>query len=286
MAGSAFISDVSDDQFASAVVERSKQVPVVVDFWAPWCPPCRALSPLLAKVAAEFGGRVVVAKINTDENPAVTAQFPIDGIPAVFAVRDGAVVDQFVGLIPEDELRAFFSRLVPSEAEQLVRRAGELEGSDPSVAESLYRKALAVEQANEAARVGLVRALLRRDGDETEAAELLKSIEVGPQADEADRLRTLIEFRRTPHADADLVVIEGLAENQPDNAPVQLKYGHVLAARNEYEGALAAMLRAAEADKNFARGPAKESMVALFKVIGVRSELADSYRAKLQSLLY
>jgi len=283
---SAYVTDVSDETFDSGVVERSRQVPVVVDFWAPWCPPCRALTPILAKVADEFGGRVVVAKVNTDENPAVAAQFPIDGVPAVFAVKDGAVVDQFVGLIPEDEVRAFFARLVPGEAEQLVRRAAEAEGSDPAAAEALYRTALASDDRDEAARVGLARVLLLRDGTDAEAAELLKQVEVGPLADEAERLRTVIEFRKVPHDNADLVVIEDLAENQPDNASVQLKYGHVLAARGDYEGALAAMLRAAEADNGFARGPAKESMVALFKVVGVRSELADTYRAKLQSLLY
>jgi putative thioredoxin len=286
MAKSSFVFDVSDDEFDSAVVARSHDVPVVLDFWAPWCPPCRALSPLLANVADEFGGRVVVAKVNTDENPAVTAQFPIDGIPAVFAVRDGAVVDQFVGLIPEDELRAFFSRLVPSETDQLVRQAIQAEGSDPAAAESLYRKAVAAETAHESARVGLARVLLTRDGTDEEAEALLKPVEVGPFADEAERLQTVIEFRKTPHDDSDLVVIKGLAEDQPDNAPVQLKYGHVLAARGDYDGALAAMLRAAEADKDFARGPAKESMVAVFKIVGIRSELADSYRAKLQSLLY
>jgi putative thioredoxin len=286
VAKSAHVTDVTDETFASAVVERSRQVPVVVDFWAPWCPPCRALTPILMKVADEFGGRVVVAKVNTDENPVVAAQFPVDGIPAVFAVRDGAVVDQFVGLIPEDEVRAFFARLVPGETEQLVRRAAEAEGSDPAAAELLYREVLAIDDRNKAARVGLARALLRHDETDAEAAELLKPVEVGPLVDEAERLRTVIEFRKMPHDAADLAVIEGLAENQPDNAPVQLKYGHVLAARGDYEGALAAMLRAAEADKGFARGPAKESMVALFKVVGVRSELADAYRAKLQSLLY
>ncbi len=286
MAKSPHVFDVSDDEFESAVVAKSSQVPVVVDFWAPWCPPCRALSPLLAKVADEFGGQVVVAKINTDENPAVTAQFPVDGIPAVFAIRDGAVVDQFVGLIPEEELREFFTRLVPSEADTLMGQAAAVEGSDPGGAEALYRKAFAADAGHEGARVGLARTLLLQDGNERKVAELLKPVEVGPFAEEAERLRTVIELREIPHDDSELVVIEGLAENQPDNAPVQLKFGHVLAARGEYEAALEAMLLAAAADKNFARGLARESMVALFKVIGVRSELADSYRAKLQALLY
>src|SRR5262249_38188565 len=155
----------------------------------------------------------------------------------------------------------------------LVRQAGETEGSDPKAAESLYRKAIAADGGHEAARVGLARVLLTREGTDDEAEELLKPVEGGPFAEEAERRRAGSELRKAPHDDSELVVIEGLAENQPDNAPVQLKYGHALAARGDYEGALAAMLRAAEADKGFARGPAKESMVALFKVIGIRSQL-------------
>lgn len=286
MAQSPYVTEVTEDTFESAVVERSKSVPVVLDFWAPWCPPCRALTPLLAAVADEFGGQVVVAKVNTDECPAIAAQFPVDGIPAVFAVRDGAVVDQFVGLIPEDELRSFFARLVPSEADRFAMRAAEVEGTDPAAAVDRYRTAIAADPRHEAARVGLARVLLLTDGNEAEAAELLKPVEVGPLATEAERLRTLVELRAIPHDDSDLVIIEGLAENQPDNAPVQLKYGHVLAARGDYAAALDAMLLAAAADKNFARGPARESMLAVFKVVGVRSELSDTYRAKLQSLLY
>ena len=123
--------DVTDATFATAVLEGSKTKPVVVDFWAPWCGPCRVLGPVIEKVAAELGDEVLLAKLNTDENPRTATQFRIQGIPAVKAFRNGRMVAEFTGAVPESQVRAFFQKLVPSPAERAAKEAAELATNDP-----------------------------------------------------------------------------------------------------------------------------------------------------------
>ena len=281
-----WVTHVTEDGFQADVVERSQQVPVVIDFWAPWCGPCRALGPLLERLADEAAGAFVLAKVNVDENPDLAARFGVSGIPAVFAVRNARVVDHFTGLLPEDDLRGFMARLVPSPAERLVHDAAAAETSEPVAAEGAYRSALAVDPRSERARLGLARVLLRSDGREEEADGLLRGIESGEEAAEADRLRRVIQIRESPHGDADLATARAAVAGQPDAAAGYFRLGQVLAGRGAYTDALEALIAAAERDKKLAGGPVRELMVAIFQVIGVRSPEADAYRDRLQSLLY
>src|SRR6266568_5562832 len=123
MAVSAFVHDVAERDFENAVIERSRQMPVVVDFWAPWCGPCRLLGPILESQVGAYGGRIELAKLNTDENPNVAARYRIEGIPAVKAFRDGAVRSEFTGALPEAQVRTFLQQLLPSEADELADAA-------------------------------------------------------------------------------------------------------------------------------------------------------------------
>ena len=158
--------DINEDQFQSAVLDRSRDVPVVVDFWAPWCGPCRQLTPALEKAAEARKGKVELVKVNTDENQSISAAFQIQGIPAVKAFKDGREVAQFVGAVPPAKVESFFDALVPSEAEQLVAAGDE---------DSLER-ALELEPARRDARVELAQLLFNR-GERDEALQLVDGLE-------------------------------------------------------------------------------------------------------------
>lgn len=158
--------DISEDQFQSAVVDRSRELPVVVDFWAPWCGPCRQLTPALEKAAEARKGQVELVKVNTDENQSISRAFGIQGIPAVKAFKGGREVAQFVGAIPPAKVESFFDALVPSEAEQLVA-AGD---------EASLRKALELEPTRLDAKVKLAQLVFDR-GERDQALKLVDGIE-------------------------------------------------------------------------------------------------------------
>jgi putative thioredoxin len=172
--------DVTDDTFEEAVLKRSFEVPVVVDLWAPWCGPCKTLGPILEQVIGATDGTVELAKVNVDENPTVSSSFKVQSIPAVFAVRDGAVVDQFIGAQPEAEIRAFIERLVPVRSEADLLAAV---GADAGAEEPL-RRALQLEPDHPVAVPALAALLIAR-GDSEEATSLLGRL---PETPETRRL--------------------------------------------------------------------------------------------------
>ena len=142
---SSFVIEVTAQNFQQDVIERSHSVPVVIDFWATWCGPCRMLGPVLEKLAQEYDGKFVLAKIDTDTESELARQFGVRSIPAVFGVRDGKAVDGFVGVQPESVIRAWIDRLLPTPAETLAAEASSLEQSDPQAAEEKYSAAVAID---------------------------------------------------------------------------------------------------------------------------------------------
>lgn len=208
--------DVTDATFPTEVVERSKQVPVVVDLWAEWCGPCKQLGPILEKVVDETGGKVVLAKVDVDTNQQVATAFQVQGIPAVFALKDGKVVDTFVGAVPEATVREFVARLLPTEAESAVQRL--VDAGD----EASLRQALEVEPGNEAAVLALAELLVarRQDGDADEALALLARI---PETDATRRIAALARVGADTKDDV-TAELDGLLDQVKDDEAARQRY--------------------------------------------------------------
>jgi len=185
--------DVTDATFQTEVIERSNEVPVIVDLWAPWCGPCRTLGPIIEKVVDAADGQVALVKVNVDENPQVSAAFQVQSIPAVYALRDGKVVDGFIGAYPEEAVQQFVTSLRPTEAEtelsQLIVAGDE---------ESL-RKALEREPGNEDAVIALATLLVER-GESEEALALLARI---PETERVRQLAAQARLGNPPTDDFD-----------------------------------------------------------------------------------
>jgi putative thioredoxin len=286
MSKSAWVFDVAEADFEEKVVKQSHETPVVVDFWAPWCGPCRSLGPILEGMIEKRGGAVLLAKVNTDEEQNLAMQFGISGIPHVVAFRKGKAAVQFTGLLPQGQLDDFFNRLAPSEAEKNAETAAQLEKTNPAEAEKMYRLALKNEPNQEDVIVGLARVLIELKKHE-EAADLLERIgSQGEHGAEADKLRAILwlcgQAKDLPSEE----VLRAKVKAEPKNAAALCDLGCVLAANGKTTDALEILLQAGQLDRKLASARIRETMVKIFFVIGVRSELADAYRDKLTALLY
>jgi len=282
-----FVFDVDAAGFERRVIEASHKVAVIVDFWAPWCGPCRFLGPTLERLVEDFGGRAVLAKVNVDDNPELASRFGIQSIPAVKVFRRGKVVGEFVGALPEYEIRSILKGLIPTEADELVAEGDELAQSQRvDEAKERYRKALDIEPRHAAALLRLGK-LAFEEGRVDQAVRFLEDI--GPNAeehDEASGLLARIEFiEKCKEAGGLEACAQRLREDQAD-LDAQYDYACCLAAEGRYQEALEAFLKVVSADKHYRDGAAKDAMVRVFSIVGQRSPLADDYRTRLSRTLY
>ncbi len=279
--------DVTEQDFEQSVVQRSHEVPVVIDFWAPWCGPCRALGPTLEKLAEEQQGKFILAKINIDENPMLAQAFQIQSIPAVKAVRNGALAGEFLGAQPEPNVRRFIEQLMPSEAESLAREAQRLEEAGKAQgAESLYRAALAKEAHQPLALLGLARVLVQR-GEENDAQTLLTRIpNTAPEHPAAQQLLAQLRLKQTGASAGDEQKYRDRLAADPTDLDARFELSQVLAAVGRFEEALTELLTIVKKDRKFRDEGARKAMLEIFDVVGARSELAEHYRSELAKVLF
>jgi len=287
MAGtSPWIVETSEATFEHDVVERSGEVPVVIDFWAAWCQPCRLLGPILEKLAHEYQGRFVLVKADVDQMPMIASTLGVQSIPAVFAIRDGRLVDQFLGLMPENQVRAWLDRILPTPAENLAGEAETLEYRDPQAAEARYREAIQMDPNDTQARIGLARVLMaqsRWDEARTILDELAASDLLGA---EGERLRAELELRIEAPQLGTSDEARAAAAADPGNHALQLSLAKTLVIEGKFPEALEICLRLVESDRAGAGEDARKLMVKIFHLLGPDSELAATYRRKLTMLLY
>jgi putative thioredoxin len=281
MSQSQWVIDVGDQDFETAVIERSRTTPVVVDFWAPWCGPCRAIGPLLERLADEHGGAFVLAKVNVDEAPAVAQAFGIQSIPAVKAFRDGMLVGEFVGAQPEGTVRRLLELALPTAADTLVAEAAGLASAG---GEAKLREALALEPRHAGALVALARLLAARD-DTTEALRLLELVSPpSPLLAEAERLAA--ELRTRSDGAGNEAALRARLATDPDDLQTRLDLGRTLAALGRHEDALSELLDVVKRDRQFADDGARKAMVDLFAVLGSDHPLTDRFRGELAKALF
>jgi putative thioredoxin len=239
---------------------------------------------MLERLVAARNGAILLAKVNVDECPNLADYFDIQSIPAVKAIKKGQIALQFEGLLPEANIEEFLNQLGPSEMDKLVEEAAAKQRTAPAEAEAIYRKLLNQSPDHVAARLGLAQIrLAARDFDAIE--KLLEPIPPGgDDGAKADRLRAECELLRTRGADE--AELRRKLSADPENAEIRYDLGRALATAGRYADALEMLLSAAERDRLLARGKVKETMVQIFHVIGVRSDLADEYRDKLQRVMY
>lgn len=281
----AFAFDVAIADFERVVIEGSKTQPVVVDFWAEWCGPCKILKPLLEKLAEEMQGRFILAKVDSDKNQALAQQYGVRGIPAVKAFIDGEMVDEFSGALPEVQVREFLKRLIPSPAEQFLRAALEQrEAGDFAGALALLGQASQLDPANENIRIEAADILLDQ-GQPDEAKALLDTI--SPLTRQEPRLHPLLAklgfalSRKSGVSEVDLTA--RIAANVQD-MDARLQLANLFIAAGRYIEGLDALLEMIRLDRSWNDAAARKAMLDVFTLSGAQN-VVPIYRRKLASVL-
>ena len=283
---STYSFDTATESFENDVLKASERVPVLVDFWAPWCAPCRALKPILEKLVGEYQGRFLLAKVNSDEHPQLSARFGVRGIPNVKAFVDGKLADEFTGALPEAGVRAFIDRLIPTPGEKLRRTARALvTQGDFDEAERHLRSALELEPDNHAIRLDLVELLLAKNSH-AEADAIFGPIPERERDERADRLYSVLAFWKKSRQLPAIEELEAKLAANPDDLPSRLALGERLVADKRYESALAALLEVVRKDRGALRTSARKLMVEVFSLAEAHADLVGEYRKLLAGALY
>jgi putative thioredoxin len=271
---SQFAYDVGIDNFETAVLQASQEVPVVVDFWAPWCQPCQTLKPMLEKLAEEYGGRFLLAMINSDENPEIARQFGVRSIPTVKVVFQGRIVNEFTGALPESELRAFLDKLTPSPAEPMRAEAAAL------LAEGKLEEALAIlvqasqlDPKNEAVRLDGIEVLLTLGRNEE--AEALLGTDYTQLADRAQALRARLALAGEK---IDTTELDARLEANPNDHQARLDRSRALAAGSRYREAFEDAMEVVRRDRFFNEGAPRKAMLELFEMLSGSEQYDDLVR--------
>jgi len=284
------IKEATDASFMADVIEASRQQPVLVDFWAPWCGPCRQLTPLLEKVVTAAKGTVKLVKVNVDENPGYAGQLRVQSIPAVFAFKDGQPVDGFMGALPESQLKAFIDRLVgdaggPSaDLEALLAEAAEsVSLGDTGGAAQAYAQILALEPENLKAIAGLARCYLV-NGDAERATEVLEMAPAG--ANDSDLTAVRAALTLAAKGGAETAALERRLQVDPTDHQVRFELAQAQAAQGDFAAAADQLLHIIGTDRTWNGDAARKELLTVFEAAGLSSDIAKQGRRRLSAILF
>ena len=287
MSESPYVLDADSASFQSLVVDGSHRVPVLVDFWAEWCGPCRTLAPILEKLANEFQGRFLVVKVDTDKQQEVARQFGIRSLPTVKLFKDGVVVDEFMGVQPESRVRALLERYVSRESDDARAQAKTLrENGQSEQARSVLEEARAGDPDNRRVIPDLANVLIDL-GELDQAGNVLNSAPDSVKSD--DEMRTAmvrLTFAQVAATSPPADELSGAIENDSPDCESRYRLGALHIGRGEYEAALEQFIEILRLDRAFRDDAGRKGLLSVFEMLGNDHPLVGRYRARMSSLLH
>ena len=284
--------DATTQSFAADVIEASQKTPVIVDFWAPWCGPCKQLAPILERTVRDAGGKVALVKVNIDENPEIAQQLRIQSIPAVFAFDQGQPVDGFMGAQPESQIKQFVERLVgpmgPSPLEQALEQAKQaLDAGDYASASNIYGQILRQMPGEAAAIAGLVRCLVGA-GDLQEARELVDGLDDDAlkDADVESAISALSLAEQAGEADGDAAALQARLAQDPGDHQARFDLAMAYHGAGRSEQAIDELIEIIRQDREWNEQAARQQLLKLFEALGHADPLSVAGRRKLSSILF
>jgi putative thioredoxin len=286
------VSDGSDRTFMADVMEPSKTVPVIVDFWAPWCGPCRTLGPIIEKAVDDAGGAVKLVKIDIDKNPGIAGQLGVQSIPAVIAFKEGRPVDGFMGAIPESQVKAFIAKIQgatpdgPTLVEILAAAEDAMDAEDYPGAAELYAAALQDEPDNIEAIAGLARCYLKT-GDVERARQIAEMIpEANRKHPSAAGIFSTLDLASHVAQPDETLELSTRVRNTPTDFDARFDLANLLAGQGKHEEAADQLLAILEANMAWKDGAAKEQLLKIFEAAGPKADVTKDGRKRLASLLF